>query len=80
MLFNVTLQELESGCREFTIGVLDRKLNVAFAPESAPSTAEFQFTDAAPEPGINPYWFRVIQTDQEHAWTSPVFVDYVPEV
>ncbi|MCH7989152.1 MAG: DUF3604 domain-containing protein [Planctomycetes bacterium] len=77
MLFNVSLQELESGCQEFSIGVLDRKLNVAFAPESAPSTAEFQFTDATPEPGINPYWFRVIQTDQEHAWTSPVFVDYV---
>ena len=79
MLFNLSLQELESDGREFNIGVLDRKLNVAFTPESAPSATEFQFTDAAPEPGINPYWFRVIQTDQEHGWTSPVFVDYAPE-
>jgi len=31
-------------------------------------------SDSAPLPGIQPYWIRVVQTDQSLAWSSPVYV------
>ncbi len=59
-------------------GQLSRKIEVSLAPApGGPETTEFTFTDPAPRPGINPYWARIVQTDMEMAWTSPVFVDYV---
>ena len=59
-------------------GQLSRKIEVSLAPApGGPETAELTFTDPAPQPGINPYWARIVQTDMEMAWTSPVFVDYV---
>jgi len=77
LVFDVSLQELEHGPKKLEIGLLDRRVTVSLAPESGEETAEFAFTDPEPEPGINPYWVRVVQTDMEMAWTTPVFVDYV---
>ena len=62
------------------LGELDRKVTVELAPEPGPERVEFTVTDESPEPGINPYWVRVTQSDMEKAWTSPVFVDYVAPV
>jgi hypothetical protein len=39
-------------------------------------TAEVTFVDPAPVPGINPYGVRIVQSDMEMAWTSPVFGEY----
>jgi hypothetical protein len=76
--FSVDLDELKKGPVEIDVGTLNRKLTVSLAPEETwPDTAEFTFTDPNPKPGVNPYWVRVVQTDMEMAWTSPVFVDYV---
>ena len=72
-----TLGALASGPRKIDLGVLDRKFTLELAPEPGPERAEFEFTDESPQPGINPYWVRVTQSDMEMAWTSPVFVDYV---
>lgn len=72
-----TLGALADGPRKIDLGVLDRKFTLELAPEPGPERVEFEFTDESPQPGINPYWVRVAQSDMEMAWTSPVFVDYV---
>lgn len=78
LCFSVSLQELAAGPKEIKIGELNRKVTVSLAPgQGAAESVEFTFTDPSPAPGINPYWIRVVQTDMEMAWTSPIFVDYV---
>lgn len=72
------MKELASGPKELEIGPLNRKLTVCLAPEPGTAqVAEYAFTDPSPNPGINPYWLRVTQTDMEMAWSSPIYVDYV---
>lgn len=44
-----------------------------------PRDATVEHTDRGVEPGINPYWVKVLQADFEMAWSSPVFLDYVTE-
>ena len=43
---------------------------------TAPNKAEIEikFTDMAPKPGMNMYYFRLLQEDGEVAWSSPVWV------
>ena len=72
-----TLGALADGARKIDLGVLDRKFTLEMPPEPGPDRVEFDYTDESPQPGINPYWVRVTQSDMEMAWTSPVFVDYV---
>jgi hypothetical protein len=64
------------------LGVLDRRLAVSLDNELGLDTARFEYTDGEVKPGVNPYWIRVIQSDLEMAWSSPIFVDFVerPEV
>ena len=60
------------------LGDLHRSLTVSLAPAPGnPEAAQFTFVDPAPRPGVNPYWVRVVQEDQEMAWSSPIFVDFV---
>ncbi len=74
--FAIPVQDLVAGPKEYPVGALDRKVTVALAPSGGPQSAAFTFTDPAPQPGVNPYWVRVIQSDMEMAWSSPVFVDF----
>lgn len=74
----VTLADLAAGSRVIELGILHRKITVGLAPEPGPEQVEFGFPDPSPVLGINPYWVKLIQSDMEMAWTSPVFVDYVP--
>ena len=77
LAFSVTPKELAAGPQEYPLGALDRTITVSLAPQAhGPETAAFTFTDPAPQPGVNPYWVRVVQSDMEMAWSSPVFVDY----
>jgi len=62
------------------LGILNRRIVVALASEPGPDRVEFTFRDPSPLPGINSYWLKVVQADMEMAWTSPVFVDYAPEI
>jgi hypothetical protein len=60
------------------LGPVDRRITVSTAPGAGnPHLAQFTFVDRSPRPGTNPYWVRVVQEDQEMAWSSPIFVDYV---
>lgn len=78
--FAFRMTDLASGPKEIEIGPLNRKITVSLAPDpDGARGTEFSFTDPAPHPGINPYWLRVLQTDGEMAWSSPLFVDYVVE-
>jgi hypothetical protein len=72
------LGDLAKGPRIVDLGILGRKITVGLAPESGPEQVECSFQDPSPLPGINPYWVKVVQSDMEMAWTSPVFVDYAP--
>ena len=62
------------------LGVIDCRLDISLAKRPGPPTADFEFTDDNPQPGVNPYWIRVVQSDLETGWTSPVFVDFCPAV
>ena len=78
LAFTISLAELSDGPREFLVGPLGRKVTASFAPvDGGSERAKLTFTDASPGPGINPYWVKVVQTDMEMAWSTPVFVDYL---
>jgi len=76
--FETALRDLAEGPRAIDLGILGRKITVELVPESGPEQVEFSFRDPSPLPGVNPYWVKVVQSDMEMAWTSPVFVDYAP--
>jgi len=71
--------DLADSPREVALGILDRKIVLDMAPEPGPTELELEFRDRAPAPGVNPYWVKVVQSDLEMAWTSPVFVDFVAD-
>ena len=78
--FKVGLDELEKGPVTMEIGGLNRRVTMSLAPTPQPAgEVEFSFADPSPKPGINPYWVRVVQTDMEMAWSSPIYVDYVAQ-
>lgn len=74
---DVSLRELESGPVEFPLGVLDRRIAVSLAHAPGPEAVQFEFSDEDVKPGVNSYWIRVVQSDLEMAWSSPLFVDFV---
>ncbi|HAB12633.1 MAG TPA: hypothetical protein DCE47_13175, partial [Planctomycetaceae bacterium] len=71
------LGELAGGTRTIDLGVRDRQLDIGLAPVHGEHEAHCTFRDEDPRPGINPYWVRVVQVDQEMAWTSPIWVDWM---
>ena len=73
---DVRLRDLQDGPVELPLGILDRRLAVSLANQSGSRSASFEFIDDEPQPGVNPYWIRVVQADLEMAWSSPIFVDF----
>ena len=71
------LGDLAGSTRTIDLGVCDRRLDLGLAPLHGESEAHCTFRDEQPRPGVNPYWVRVVQVDQEMAWTSPIWVDWV---
>ncbi|MYE88195.1 DUF3604 domain-containing protein [Candidatus Poribacteria bacterium] len=75
---NINLTDLKKGPVTMEIGGLNRRMTISLAPTlQEADEVEFSFADPSPNPGINPYWVRVVQTDMEMAWSSPIYVDYV---
>ncbi len=74
---SVGMRDLRSGPLEVPLGVLDRRISVALDNEPGPDSVQFEFTDEQVNPGVNLYWIRVLQSDLEMAWSSPIFVDYL---
>ena len=48
----------------------------AYTTESKDPTIRFNWTDPDPRPGLSWYYVRVLQTDGQIAWGSPVWVQY----
>ena len=79
--FEVSGNDLREGPVSVEIGELDRKVTFSLAPaDNGEKNVEFSYRDEEPRSGTNPYWVRVVQTDKEMAWTSPVFVEYLGSV
>ena len=75
--FSINLAELKKGPVTMEIGGLNRRVTMSLAPtQQEAGEVKFSFADPSPNPGINPYWVRVVQTDMEMAWSSPIYVDY----
>jgi hypothetical protein len=79
LMARIRLGDLAAGPIVLDVGPLGRQVTVSLDPGYEQRDVEFTFADPAPLPGINPYWLRVVQSDQEMAWSSPLFVDYVAE-
>ena len=75
-LLHVSFEELGEQKLSVDMGHLDREISVERGPEPGTADTTISVTDPAVQPGINPYWARVTQLDQEVAWLSPIFVDY----
>ena len=75
--FSRPLADLRHESHRVEAGGLDCAVEIGPAPNpSAPREVELEFRDPAPLHGEHPYWVRLLQTDQERAWSSPVYVRY----
>jgi hypothetical protein len=55
--------------------VRDNRIVYSRSPETAARKLRFQFQDLQSEPGMHYYYARVIQTDRNMAWLSPIWVE-----
>ena len=55
-------------------GASKRVVVAAARREDGPRRVDLSCCDDAPLPGEQAYWVRVVQIDQEQAWSSPVYV------
>ncbi len=77
-LVSFRLADLD-GPRSWELGGVDQRLEVSPVPSAAgPSSVRFAWRDEVPIAGMQPYYVRVTQADDEMAWSSPLFVRYVP--
>ena len=72
-----TLNQLSERAAKVDLGHLNRSVTLELAPEPGPDRADFMVTDNDVQPGVNPYWVKVVQQDMEMAWLSPVFADRI---
>jgi hypothetical protein len=70
-----TLNHLKERPAKVDLGHLNRSVTLELAPESGTDRADFTVTDNDVQPGVNPYWVKVVQQDMEMAWLSPIFAD-----
>jgi hypothetical protein len=75
--FSRPLADFIRETQKFDAGGLDCSVALGPAPDpNASCEVEVEFRDPAPLKGEQPYWVRVVQTDQERAWSTPVYVSY----
>ena len=75
--------ELEGRIRNFLdksavvdAGRLGQRIEVGKTPAmDGPWEARFEYIDNDAPSGLNSYWVRVVQVNQEKAWSSPVWVN-----
>ena len=62
---------------EIDAGKFEQKVQVSrISEKETPIKVIFEFTDMKIKPGINSYYVRVIQSDGEKAWSSPIFINF----
>ncbi|MFX0085675.1 MAG: DUF3604 domain-containing protein [Candidatus Hodarchaeota archaeon] len=74
--FSFKLNQLEE-LLTIKAGGIEQEVTVSRLPEKIPpSNTRFDYTDQNVEPGIHAYYIRVVQSDGEKAWSSPIFINY----
>jgi hypothetical protein len=69
------IKELRMKSKVFDVGSVGRRILIRRLSEgTSPREIEFKFVDESFEEGVNPYWVRVVQSDGEMAWSSPIYV------
>jgi hypothetical protein len=73
------LREVRDHPLSVALGPVDRRLEVYTVPEQpGPRSVQSSHRDEEVHHGVNAYYVKVIQTDGEMAWSSPVYVRYEP--
>ena len=72
-----TLNQLKNGPMRVNLGHSNRSVTLDLAPEPVSDRSQYIEIDKDVQPGINPYWVKIIQQDMEMAWISPVFADRI---
>ena len=72
-----TLTQLQNGPMRVNLGHSNRSVTLGLAPEPITDRSQFSVIDKDVQPGVNPYWVKVVQQDMEMAWISPVFADRI---
>lgn len=76
VVLQVQAADLERGGVTLEMGTLDRQLELSWLPHCKRLSGSLEWRDGKPLSGVQPYWLRVVQVNQEMAWSSPVFVEY----
>lgn len=77
--FRVHVRELGLAPTVIPVGPVERRIRVRrLAAGPGRREAEFTFVDAGFVAGVNAYWVRVVQSDGEMAWSSPIYVTCDP--
>ena len=72
-----TLDQLKNGPMRVNLGHSNRSVTLELAPEPVSDRSQFTVIDKDVQPGVNPYWVKIIQQDMEMAWISPIFADRI---
>ncbi len=76
--FRFHMKELGSEPKIIELGPVERRIRIRRLPEkTGRMEVEFKFIDTGFESGVNAYWIRVVQSDGEMAWSSPIYVNRV---
>ena len=74
--FSFQLNRLESPLI-VEAGKIEQKVEISrISGKESPINVNFTYTDREVRPGINPYYVRVVQSDGEKAYSSPIFVKH----
>ncbi|NPD87180.1 MAG: DUF3604 domain-containing protein [Asgard group archaeon] len=58
-------------------GKFEQKVEVSrISGKATPTSVKFEFTDQNMKLGVNAYYVRVVQSNGEKAWSSPIFINY----
>ncbi len=77
--FSLTLGALADSDLKIELDGPDQRVVVSRAqPTMGDIQGEWEWVDEGIQPGLNPYYLKVIQADGEMAWSSPVYVNFSP--
>ncbi len=78
--FSLDLSRIRATEQRIDAGGVDLFVSLSTVPRKPnPSEIEATHKDTPPQGVCVPYYVRVMQSDGEMAWSSPIFVTYVPE-
>ena len=75
VVFSCTVQDVLQNELEVAAGGASKRVRVGRAPrEDGAKSVELKWRDERPLKNERAYWVRVVQVDQEQAWSSPIYV------